>query len=85
MRPQFGNSSEAWICHKMEENIIPENVRTRDLELFPHKYVDISAHDTSQYFIINNDKVFQGGKETRSGIGNHSGKGRGSGVCSNNP
>ncbi|XP_039272076.2 sperm-associated antigen 17-like [Styela clava] len=37
MRPHFGNSSEAWLTQKLEENIIPENIRSRDLALFPQR------------------------------------------------
>lgn len=37
MRPHYGNSSEAWMCQKMEEKIVPQNLRTRDLSLFPHR------------------------------------------------
>lgn len=37
MRPHFGNSSEAWLTQKVEENIIPENIRSRDLVLFPQR------------------------------------------------
>nr|CAB3266505.1 sperm-associated antigen 17 [Phallusia mammillata] len=39
MRPHYGNSGDAWLLHKEEENIVPRNIRTRDLTHFPPKEV----------------------------------------------
>ena len=38
MRPHFGNSGDAWVLQKEEQNIIPANLKTRDLVKYPQRY-----------------------------------------------
>ena len=38
MRPHFGNSGDAWVLPKAEQNIVPPNLKTRDLVKYPLRY-----------------------------------------------
>jgi len=37
MRPHFGNSGDAWVLHKEEQDIVPPNLKTRDLVKYPQR------------------------------------------------
>ena len=41
MRPHFGNSGDAWVLQKEEQDIVPANLKTRDLLKYPQRYFHI--------------------------------------------